>query len=161
MLKTKINRANLFNVTLIEWLILFAAGCSQIGTPRTPSPAIPLDETQVIVTLPTEGDTNPMTSFPPTPVDHSLQNLIEKAKEDLGQRLSISPVQINLMEMTEVEWSDSSLGCPQPGMDYLQVITPGYRILLEAGEQEYEYHSNKDNYVLYCESSIPPIPPKP
>lgn len=102
-----------------------------------------------------------MTPALPTPSEAGSQSLIEKAKEDLAQRLSISPIQINLLEMTEVEWSDSSLGCPQPGMDYLQVITPGYLILLEVDAQTYEYHSNKDHYVLYCQSSIPPISPKP
>ena len=102
-----------------------------------------------------------MTSFPPTPADPGLQNLIKKAKEDLAQRLSISMAQINLVEMTEVEWSDSSLGCPQPGMDYLQVITPGYLILLEANAQTYEYHSNRDTYFVLCENSNPPSLPKP
>jgi hypothetical protein len=119
-----------------------------------------ITETLTVSIVPTEGDAQ-MTPALPTPPGFGMQGLIEKAKEDLAQRLSISPIRVNLLEMTEVEWSDSSLGCPQPGMDYVQVITPGYRILLETGGQEYEYHSNKDNYVLYCESSIPPIFPKP
>lgn len=83
------------------------------------------------------------------------------AREDLAQRLSIPASHINLAEFMEVEWSDSSLDCPQPGMSYLQVITPGYRILLEVNAQVYEYHSNKDVYVVYCEDRMPPIIPKP
>jgi len=102
-----------------------------------------------------------VTTSVPTPTDAGLQNLIEKAKEDLAQRLSMSVTQINLVEATEAEWSDSSLGCPQPGMDYLQVITPGYLILLEVNAQTYEYHSNRDTYFVYCENSGPPIIPKP
>ena len=102
-----------------------------------------------------------MTSALPTPSDAGSQGLIEKAKEDLAQRLSISRIQINLVEMTEVEWSDSSLGCPQPGMDYLQVITPGYLILLGVDAQRYEYHSNRDTYFVLCENSGPPSLPKP
>ena len=97
----------------------------------------------------------------PTPADPGLQSLVEKAKEDLAQRLSISVTQINLVELTEVEWSDSSLGCPQPGMDYLQVITPGYLIRLEVNAQIYEYHSNRDTYFVYCENQSPPSIPKP
>lgn len=88
-----------------------------------------------------------------------LAYLIEKAKEDLAQRLSISVTQINLIETAEVEWSDSSLGCPQPGMEYLQVLTPGYRILLEFNGSEYGYHSNRDAYVFFCENLTPLIPP--
>jgi len=102
-----------------------------------------------------------MTPSLPTPADPGLQSLVETAKADLAQRLSLPPSQINLMEITEVEWSDSSLGCQQPGMDYLQVITPGYLILLEVNAQTYEYHSNRDTYFVYCENQSPPILPKP
>ena len=100
-----------------------------------------------------------MNPFLPTP--SGLEGLIEQAKTDLAQRLSISVTQISLVDATEVEWSDSSLGCPQPGMAYLQVITPGYRIRLKANAIVYEYHSNKDTYVIYCENRIPPIIPQP
>ena len=102
-----------------------------------------------------------MTPSLPTPADPGLQSLIEKAKEDLAQRLAISVTQINLVEVAEVEWSDSSLGCPQAGMDYLQVITPGHLIRLEVNAQLYEYHSNRDTYFVYCENQNPPIIPKP
>ena len=100
-----------------------------------------------------------MTPSLPAPADAGLQSLIETAKEDLAQRLSISVTLISLVEAMEVEWSDSSLDCPQPGMDYLQVLTPGYRILLEANTQVYEYHSNRDAYFIYCENPNPIIPP--
>jgi hypothetical protein len=90
-----------------------------------------------------------------------LDYVIEKAKEDLAQRLSISVTRINLIEAVEVVWSNSSLGCPQPGMEYLQVLTPGYRIQLESGGNIYEYHSNRDTYVIYCENPASPIIPKP
>jgi hypothetical protein len=92
--------------------------------------------------------------------ESNLQILIDKAKEDLAQHVSSSVAQINLVEATEVEWSDSSLDCPQPGMTYLQVITPGYRILLEVDGQEYEYHSNRDAYVVLCENRAPPFIPQ-
>jgi hypothetical protein len=139
--------------------LMFAAGCSllPVGTgtslETTPSPnrATPLP-TETI--LPNQGGEM-------TPENASLQALIEKAKVDLAQRLSIAETQINFVEATEVEWSDSSLGCPQPGMDYLQVITPGYRILLEANATQYEYHSNRDAYFVFCEDQNPIIPPKP
>jgi hypothetical protein len=99
-----------------------------------------------------------MTSTLPVPQDTNLQNLIEKVKEDLASRLAVAPDEISLIEIMEVEWSDSSLDCPQPGMSYLQVITPGYRVLLEAGGQPYEYHTNRETYFVYCESNVPPVP---
>lgn len=139
------------------WIIIFSIGCqaSPVDTET------PLDNISTPVAPPNQGDTPQMSPSIPTPVDAGLQDLIEKAKEDLAQRLSISTSQIVLIEAMEAEWSDSSLGCPQPGMDYLQVITPGYRILLEASGTRYEYHSNRDTYVVYCDNANPPILPKP
>jgi hypothetical protein len=34
---------------------------------------------------------------------------------------------------------------------YAQVITPGYRVVLEAGGQRYEYHTDTGRFVVLCE----------
>ena len=134
--------------------LLLSSGCQSTSMAAgTPLKVTPSQTPEPVST--TQGESE-MTPSLPTPADPGLQSLIEKTKEDLAQRLSSSVTQINLIEATEVEWSDSSLGCPQPGMDYLQVITPGYLIRLEAGGQEYEYHSNRDTYFVLCENSGPP-----
>jgi hypothetical protein len=120
------------------------------------------EATSEIVPSPTlEGDISQMTPSVSTPAEGNIQALVDQAKTDLAQRLSLSANDIDVRDVTEVEWSDSSLDCPQPGMSYLQVITPGYRILLDVNGQVYEYHSNRDTYVVYCENNTPLIPPKP
>jgi hypothetical protein len=161
MLRINLSREDLLKVALVGGTVLFLAGCSQMIAPNLQREGTaPPIETRPSLASPTEGNTQ-MTPSQPTPADPGLQSLIEKAKEDLAQRMSISVTQINLVELAEVEWSDSSLGCPQPGFDYLQVITPGYLILLEVNAQTYEYHSNRDTYFVYCENQNPPIIPKP
>ena len=102
-----------------------------------------------------------MTPPAPTPDNIALQGLIQTATADLASRLGIPADEITLAEFSEEEWSDSSLGCPQPGMSYLQVITPGYLIRLEANAQTYEYHSNRDTFFILCENSDSPSTPKP
>jgi hypothetical protein len=37
-----------------------------------------------------------------------------------------------------------------------QVITPGYLILLEYKNNQYEYHANQRDYVIYCMNSASP-----
>jgi hypothetical protein len=91
------------------------------------------------------------------PADAGLQSLIDKATADLAQRLSIPVDQIRLIEASAVVWPDSSLGCPQEGMAYSQVLTPGYLIRLEAGDQEFEYHASKGTEVVSCENPMPPV----
>ena len=96
------------------------------------------------------------------PADAGLQNLIEKAKADLAQRLKISVNEITLVEATSVVWPDASLGCPQPGMAYIQVPEDGLLIKLQVGDQAYSYHSGGFRDPFLCETVYkdPNPPPK-
>ncbi len=75
--------------------------------------------------------------------------LVAQAVADLAGRLAIAIDAIQVRAVEAVEWPDASLGCPKPGMMYAQVITPGYRIVLEAAGKTYEYHSSH-THVVYC-----------
>lgn len=141
-------------------VLLLSCGQPTVGTQQNQITASPT-KTQQNPSPSTEGNSNLMTPSPPTPIDAGLQNLIELIKADLANRQAVSVDEIILGEITAVEWSDSSLDCPQPGMEYLQVITPGYRAVLQVKNQSYEYHTNKDAYFVYCENRLPPILPEP
>ena len=66
---------------------------------------------------------------------------------DLEQKVPGQEVTIASVEYTE--WSDTSLGNPEDGMAYAEVITPGFKIVLEAGGQAYEYHTDlKDSFTI-------------
>jgi hypothetical protein len=96
-------------------------------------------------------------SEPPTPSGDTAQThpgnrpLVELARQALAKQLNIDATTIKLTQIEEAEWRDSSLGCPKPGMNYLQVITPGYRIVLEAQGRSYEYHSDTTKRVVRCD----------
>ena len=92
-----------------------------------------------------------------TPLAPGLQSLIEKARVDLATRMAIPVEEIVVAEATSVTWSDSSLGCSQEGMAYAQVLTPGYLIRLQAGDQEFEYHASRGTEVVLCEDPKPPV----
>lgn len=93
-----------------------------------------------------------------TPETSGMESLIEMAKNDLAQRLSIPVGGISLVEARPVVWPDSSLGCPQEGIMYAQVLTPGFLILLEYAGVVKEYHANRGNRVVTCENPSPPVP---
>jgi hypothetical protein len=80
---------------------------------------------------------------------------IALAVADLAQRTGVDPAAVTVVSAEAVEWSDGSLGCPQPGMAYLQVITPGYRLVLAAGGQEYNYHAAVEGEFFLCENRMP------
>jgi hypothetical protein len=86
-----------------------------------------------------------------------LEEVVAKARADLAGRLDVDPGEIELVSAEEVSWRDASVGCPQPGMFYAQVVTSGSRIVLKSGGKSYEYHSDNRRDPFLCESPEPPL----
>jgi hypothetical protein len=55
-----------------------------------------------------------------------------------------------LVSVEAVEWNDASLGCPQPGMMYAQVITPGYLVKVLVDGQPREVHTDGRGRAALC-----------
>jgi hypothetical protein len=79
------------------------------------------------------------------------EEALAAAIADLSEQTGAPTDEISLVSMEAVEWSDASLGCPQEGFMYAQVITPGYLIILAAQGQEYEYHTDQTTNVVLCQ----------
>ena len=62
------------------------------------------------------------------------------AVDTLSKKLSVEPDSVEVVHMAAMEWPNSSLGCPRAGMEYLQVITPGWLALLQTGKKAYRVH---------------------
>ena len=73
--------------------------------------------------------------------------VVTLAKEDLAMLLGIDVDDVSVLSVEPVEWPDTSLGNPQPDLLYLQIITPGYKFVLEAGDFPYTYHSDLNEQV--------------
>jgi hypothetical protein len=100
-----------------------------------------------------------MTSF--TPDVSGMESLIEMAKNHLALRLSISVDEISLVEAKPVVWPDSSMGCPQPGMAYLQIPEDGALIVLQFDGTSYEYHNGGSRGLFLCEKTYKDLTPPP
>lgn len=89
-------------------------------------------------------------------MDPGLYPLVDMAVAGLAEMLGIEAESIALVAARLVTWPDSSLGCPQPGMEYLQVLTDGSVIELSAGGSVYEYHTGGNKYVPFlCATPAP------
>ncbi|MFW5869218.1 MAG: hypothetical protein ACOCX2_15435, partial [Armatimonadota bacterium] len=66
---------------------------------------------------------------------------VEMAITDLAGRLSMDPEGIAVEDVEEVQWPNSALGLPEPGMMYTMAVMPGHRIVLRAKQRMYEYHA--------------------
>lgn len=120
----------------------------------TNAPAQPTRAPSAVVTQPATPTELNLTATPggggSVSTDPTLVKLIAAARADLSQRLSAKVDDIRVTSAQPVEWSDASLGCPKRGVMYIQVITPGYQIVLEMNGQEFDYHADNQR-VFLCE----------
>ena len=82
----------------------------------------------------------------PVPAD-STALLVAMARVDLAARLDVGIDQTALQRLEPTEFPDASLGVPEPGQVYAQVVTAGYIIELVAGGQTYIYHASGERVV--------------
>jgi hypothetical protein len=78
---------------------------------------------------------------------------------DLVERTGAAMEKISVIQAQAIVWNDGSLGCPQPGVMYTQALVNGYQVILEVGDQKYDYHAAETGYYLLCERGFPPIFP--
>jgi hypothetical protein len=76
--------------------------------------------------------------------------LVDQTRRDAAQQAGVAVDQVSVVSVTAVSWPDSSLGCPQPGQAYSQIVTAGYKIVLSANGKTYEYHTNRGNRAVLC-----------
>ncbi len=60
------------------------------------------------------------------------------ALQAVAHALRIPPAGARVVSTEARDFPDASLGCPQPGMAYAQVITPGYRVFVEADGRRFD-----------------------
>lgn len=146
--------------TILTVLLLTTVlpGCQASG-PSTSFPREPAAQTDAPGSPPASSATGAFTPTlaqentemtPVTPPDEASGKIVALVKGHLAQRLSIAVDQIVLLEIKPVVWRDAGLGCPKPGVDYIQVETPGYTILLEADGNTYRYHTDDTKRFVQC-----------
>jgi hypothetical protein len=132
---------------------------------ETPPPELPveIEAAPTTVGLPTEiaepGSpilpTSPVAE-PAAPVGRDVpvapgsEAALAAVVADLAKQTGFLADQIIVTSVEPMEWPDASLGCPQEGMMYAQVVTPGYLIVLEAQGQTFEYHTDQTTNVVLC-----------
>jgi hypothetical protein len=91
---------------------------------------------------------------PPTPPEKAgpdLAAIVEAARKDLAERLSVDVEGIDVVESRSIVWRDGSLGCPEPGMMYTEALQDGALVKLRYGSKVYSYHSGGSRGPFLCE----------
>ena len=74
---------------------------------------------------------------------------VQNARRDLAKRLNIDPADVKERSVEDSDFPDMSLGAAEDGEMSGQMITPGWRIRLEANGQSFEYRADKNQVRLY------------
>lgn len=125
-------------VTLILAMWIALGACAQKS-----SLAAPTDTPQGItptlepVSTPIQKPTTPQVSNEKPPFD--LTSILA----DLASQAKVPVEQVTLTYWQPVEWRDSCLGVHIPKQGCLDVITPGFVLLFQAGQTSYAVHTNE------------------
>jgi hypothetical protein len=82
------------------------------------------------------------------PPESSLPPAALEAQRWLADELGITAADIPIVTAEQVDWPDACLGLAEPGEVCAQVITPGWRVALQVGDQVYELHTDQDATVV-------------
>ena len=101
------------------------------------APQMPADQPSIIIEMPTS-----------TNIPANLTPAQGAAIAALSENLGLTANKIALVSTEAVDWPDDCLGVVDEWLDCAQVITPGFRVLLEANGRQVEYRTNEDGTHL-------------
>lgn len=131
-------------IPLLLSIVTLTAGCIQQLHEPTPAPSETAAPTPSLTGAPFESEDRP-------------SEVIRQATEALAKSLDTDANAITLVAMERQEFPDAALGCPQPGELAAAIVTPGYKVLLVAGEAQYELHTNLNGTLIRCLPTGKPV----
>lgn len=85
--------------------------------------------------------------------------LLDQMRDDAAAQTGTSRAAVRVKSSEAVTWADSALGCGKASESALQVLTPGYRVVLEVQGRQFTYHSDRRGNFRVCPigQSTPPV----
>lgn len=80
--------------------------------------------------------------------DEKQQEAIDLAIEAVNLQTPVDKDTVNNLKIRAVQWPDSSLGCPSPDQQYMQVVVPGYQINFSADGKDYSVSTGNGRAVV-------------
>ena len=88
--------------------------------------------------------------MPGTVPEPVLEKIIAAAAAVAG----VDPSAVTVVSTEAVTWNNGALGCPKPGVMYIQQVMAGYRVVVEAGGKQYDYRVGSSGEPKLCEGSL-------
>lgn len=97
------------------------------------------------------GEEEPKEPITIEDLSDTAAQIVQSAVDDLAVRLDVADEQVIVVSHESVTWSDGSIGCPQPGMNYTQALVSGTRTILSVDGVDFAYHSSDRGEPFLCE----------
>jgi hypothetical protein len=116
---------------------LIVAGCSSAAAPSVvaPSPTSAVGASPIV----------PENAISPVPSDVPA-SIVEAVVADIAKTAGVAADQVEVVSAEPVTFPDGSLGCPQPGLAYTQMVVEGFKIVAKVGETVYDYRGSGTSF---------------
>lgn len=126
-------------------LVFVLAACVAPTAPPAVAPPTPASP-------PASEAPTPVNDIPPAEVEppaaSGIGAIADAAIQFAAAELGVDDESLTVLSVDPVEWRNSCLGVDKPGEMCMEVITPGYRVLLEVDGQEVAVHTDQDARVM-------------
>lgn len=141
-------------ILLVIALVLVLAACGGGDSPTATAPLVGSPTAAAGATA-TQASATVAPGVTPGGSAVAMPGPVRLAIETAARDEGVAVEEVELVGWSQEDFESSALGCPQPDMLYLPVITPGYVVHLVVDGRELEYHTNLDTTVVRCS---PPNP---
>lgn len=142
----------------MSWIVylmvgVLVVGCGMAGDGQAPGSTTTTSPNRIttsteMTTMPTEMTTT--TSLP----DGLSQDVLQEIIADAADRTGMDVDDIEIVSIDSQTFNDASLGCPEAGKMYAQVLTDGFVALLDADGQELDYRIAKSGgSPVFCDGA--------
>ena len=132
------------NVVLAVSALVVAIACGGPGATPSPIPAAASFATPRPPDVPLQTPPN----VPGIPTE-----ILNMVRTEAARLAGVSVDEVGVVAATAVTWNDGSLGCPQPDEMYTQALVRGYQIIVQAGDEEFDFRVGEDGDFRVCDQA--------
>jgi hypothetical protein len=78
------------------------------------------------------------------------KGILDPLLKEAAKLANVPQEQLAIVRAEAVVWGDGSFGCPEPGMEYAQILVNGYWVVINAAGQTYDFRVGRDGSFRLC-----------
>lgn len=132
-------------VLILASMLVACADAADTRAPRGIAPPKRIPDTEAVTPLPT-GE--------PVATSQIPRAVRRAVVADAAKRFNVAESAVVLARAEQLTWSDGSLGCPEPGRMYTQMLVAGFRVVATTGAGELTYHTDSRANAVTCSARV-------